>query len=248
MTTPWHDDDGLWQTLGPLLFPESRRGAAAGEVDRVLALSGLEPGARVLDMPCGVGRHSLELARRGFAVTAVDRTRTYLDEVEASAAAEGLEIEVVHDDMRRFRRPGAFDGVLNLFSSFGYFDDEAEDLAVANNLAGSLRDGGTLVLDIFSKEVLARTFTTRTWNVHDGVILLEERAIARDWGRIDNRWIVVPPEGPRTELTLSLRIYSARELISLLLDCELSSTMCYGSLDGRPYDHEAERLVIVARK
>ncbi|MBM4049039.1 MAG: class I SAM-dependent methyltransferase, partial [Planctomycetes bacterium] len=68
---PWHEEDAFWQTFAPTMFGEPRWAAAGGEVDSMLALAKLAPGAAVLDLACGPGRHSLELARRGFKVTAV---------------------------------------------------------------------------------------------------------------------------------------------------------------------------------
>jgi len=82
MSGPWYEDDALWEDLLAVLFPERRVGATAGEVAGVLALAGLAPSpspatdrAAVLDLACGIGRRSLELARRGFRVTGVDRRR-----------------------------------------------------------------------------------------------------------------------------------------------------------------------------
>jgi 2-polyprenyl-3-methyl-5-hydroxy-6-metoxy-1,4-benzoquinol methylase len=85
---PWHEQDTFWDTVAPVLFVERRWSDAPVEVEQVVSLLGIEPGARVLDLCCGVGRHSLELARRGFHVTGVDRTRPYLD--RASRQAEVL--------------------------------------------------------------------------------------------------------------------------------------------------------------
>src|SRR5687768_4028043 len=86
------------------------RGAgAAGEVEQALALLGpLPAGAAVLDLCCGVGRHSIELARRGFCVTGVDRFEPFLDRARSAAADAGVSVEWVRDDMRSFRRPGGF--------------------------------------------------------------------------------------------------------------------------------------------
>ena len=77
---PWREEDSFWEIAGPVLFTEQRWEYAPREVGAMVSLLGLSPGARVLDMCCGVGRHSLEFARRGFRVTGVDRTGTYLDE------------------------------------------------------------------------------------------------------------------------------------------------------------------------
>lgn len=246
--TCWHEDDRFWETVGPGLFHEGRWRAASQEVDALLRLVPAAAGARVLDLCCGPGRHSLELARRGFRVTGVDRTSAFLAEARRRADAEGLSLELVQDDMRRFKRPGAFDLVINMYTSFGYFEDPEEDLQVLRNVWESLRQGGRVVLDLMGKEVLARVFVERSWvPLADGSLFLEERRVTRDWSWIEHRWIVVK-EGALHEFRFGHRLYSAAELRELLLQAGFSSVQIFGSLDGAPYDHQARRLVAVATK
>ncbi len=242
---PWHEQDAFWETVAPVLFVQRRWSDAPAEVGQVVALLGIEPGAHVLDLCCGVGRHSLELARRGFQVTGVDRTRPYLD--RASQQAEGLEIEFVQSDMRSFCRPDAFDAVVNLFTSFGYFEDPKDDGQVALNVCRSLKPGGAFLIDMMGKEVLARIFSERDWYEENGVLILQERKITKNWSWMENRWIIVADDN-RTELNLSHRVYSAVELTSLLTECGFAHVDAYGSLEGTDYDHLARRLVAVARK
>lgn len=244
---PWHEQDGFWQTFGPVIFDEQRKGLAAGEVEHIVALLGLEQPQRVCDLCCGVGRHSIELARRGFILTAVDRTEHYLAAARAQAEQAGVEIELVHEDMRTFCRPEAFDVVLNLFTSFGYFDARWDDRRAVENAHRSLQPGGQLLIDMIGKEIAARIFRQRDWRPVDGGFLLEERRIVDDWSRIENRWILLQ-NGRQHDGWFSHRLYSAEELRCLLLDCGFATVRVHGALDGRPYDEKAERLVVVARK
>mgnify|MGYP000371382035 CR=1 FL=1 len=243
----WHEDDRFWERTAPFQFSARRWAAAPEEIEKVVALLGLTPGMRVLDMPCGPGRHSLELARRGFVVTGVDRTAAFLEEAKRRAAAEGLSVEFVCDDMRRFRRPKAFDVAVNLFTSFGYFDDQAEDRKVLENFFVSLRPGGKLLVDVKGKEVLARDFRPRDWIEQDGALFLEEREILAGWSKVRTRWIVVR-NGKQEEFTLTLRLYSGAELAALLREVGFAEVEVFGSLEGIPYDQEAKRLVALATK
>ncbi len=243
----WHEQNGFWETVP--MFSERLLQIAPEQVDAVVALLGIQPGAAVLDLPCGVGRHSLELARRGFRVTGVDRTAAYLKTARDRAAAEGLELELLQSDMREFVRPGCFDAALNLFTSFGYFEDPAEDRQVAQNLFRSLKPGGALVLEMMGKEVLARIFIPRDWEeLPDGSLFLQERRVTQDWTWMENRWILIGPDDQRSEYFVSHRIYDGAGLRSLLLDVGFDSVDVYGGLDGKPYDTEARRLTAVARK
>ncbi len=244
----WFERDDVWEALAPVLFDSIRLRNAEPEIDRVLKLSGLEPPAEVLDLCCGPGRHSLDLVRRGFRVTGVDLTQRYLDEAASGAALEGLDLELVRADMREFRRPEAFDGAFNLFSSFGYFDDPAEDRQVVMNLATSLRPGGVLVMDLMPKEVIARDYRSKVWDESDGVILVQEHRVERDWSWLNNRWIIIRPDGQRSEVTFGLRLYSAVELRALLRECGFEQIEFRGGWDLGAYDHLAKRLIAVARR
>jgi SAM-dependent methyltransferase len=243
----WYEDDAFWDTWAPVMFSEERLGKAPEEVDNLVSLCRPKAGASVLDLCCGPGRHSLELARRGFSVTGVDRTKRYLEEARRKAKKEGLDVEFIQKDMRKFLRPKAFDMALNLFTSFGFFEDQKEDELVAKNVFRSLKNGGVFVVDIMGKEIIARIFQERDWHRVNGGIMLEERRVSRDWGWMEDRWLLV--KGGRVEeFSFSLRPYSAAELVRLLTDCGFSRTEVYGSLAGTPYDHQAKRLVVVAHK
>jgi len=247
--TAWYDDDGLWDAIAPFLFTEDRCGAAGSEVDALVRLLEIAPPARILDLCCGVGRHSHELATRGFPVTAVDRTAAYLDRARREAGELGLPIEFANADMSQFRRPGAFDAAINIFTSFGYFDSDEEELAVLHNVFESLKPGGRFVIDVMGKEVICRRFEPRTWQSDPAgtAFLLEERQVRGGWTYLENRWIVFNNAG-RHEFHFNIRVYSGRELESLLRRAGFRDVSLHGSLNGNPYDHDAERLIAVGRK
>ncbi|MCK4460277.1 MAG: class I SAM-dependent methyltransferase [candidate division Zixibacteria bacterium] len=245
---PWHEQDEFWRDTQSLMFSEERLSKTPEEIDRVVSLLELHPGMLILDMCCGVGRHSLELARRGYKVTGVDRTRSYLDTARQAAEAEGLEIEFLLSDIREFSRPESFDVTINMFTSFGYFEDPLDDGKVVSNLYESLKPGGQLLIEMMGKEVLARIFCERDWfEMDDGTLILEERKVTRDWSWMENRRIALKGN-QRQEYRFAHRPYSATELTGLLLECGFSTAQAYGGIDGSPYDHQAKRLAVVARR
>jgi SAM-dependent methyltransferase len=243
----WHENDEFWETMGTMMFSERRWEIASAEMYQVVPLLDVNPGGAVLDLCCGPGRHSLELSRRGFIVTGVDRTAAYLERAKANAESEDLSIEFVEADMRMFYRPDAFDGAIMMYTSFGYFEDPTENLQVLLNVYRSLKEGGALVMDLMGKEVLARIFQERGWDEDDGVIYLQERKVCKDWSWIENRWILIRDQ-ERHEFNTSHWVYSATELFGMLIDCGFETVKVYGDLEGAPYDHTAKRLVVVARK
>ena len=243
----WYNQDDFWTTFESLLFNQKRLADSALQVDQIIKLLQIEQGEKILDLCCGIGRHSLEFARRGFDVTGVDRTTFYLDKAQNQSKAEDLNIEFVNEDMRNFCRAGAFDAVINMFTSFGYFEKVEDDRRVVENVYRSLKSGGKFLIEIMGKELITRDFRERDWNEINGFIILEERRLLNNWEKIENRWIILK-DNQQIEYKFVLRLYSAKELTSLLTQCGFSDIEVYGSLAGIDYDHNAKRLVVLARK
>ncbi|MDH3733955.1 MAG: class I SAM-dependent methyltransferase [Gemmatimonadota bacterium] len=243
----WHDDDDFWSSFGGSMFDEGSWDRAPGHVDDLIALLDIEPPTRILDLCCGPGRHTVELARRGYRVTGVDRTEEFLEECRRRADAEGLDVDLAHSDMREFVAPGEFEVAVNLFTSFGYFSDDRDDRRVVDNLYESLGPGGLLLMDMGGKEVIARIFEHKQWRERDGDFYLYERTIRDGWDWIDNRWIKITTT-ERNEYTVGHRLYSGVELGDLVRAAGFEDVRVFGALDGRPYDTAALRLVLRARK
>jgi SAM-dependent methyltransferase len=246
-SSPWHERDIFWQTAEPVLFHIKRLADTPKEVDKLIWLLEMRSGDHILDLGCGIGRHSLELSRRGFKVTGVDRTQSFLQKARQQAKSENLNIEWIQSDMRHFKQSATFHAVISMFTSFGYFENPDENFQVVCNVYQSLKPGGRFLIDLVGKEILARHFRKRDWYELDGMIILEERKLNEDWSRIDNRWIVIADK-KRTELHLSTCVYSAAELGSFLKKCGFTQIKFYGNLNGRPYDQLAERLIVVSQK
>jgi SAM-dependent methyltransferase len=243
----WFADEAFWTEIYPFEFPDPVIDAGVAQVDKALTLSGVR-GGDALDLGCGPGRHAIPLARHGFRVTGVDLSSFHLARARERAAAARLAIELVQSDMRAFVRAEAYDLTLSIFTSFGYFDDPADDLRVLQNVRRSLRPGGVLVLDVASKERMARVLhPTISQRTADGALLVQRHQIVDDWSRVRNEWTVVRDGRART-FEFGLRIYSGQELKALLAAAGYADITLYGALDARPYDLEAERLVAVARR
>ena len=243
----WFADDRFWQDLFPFEFGEDAFAAGETQVERAIALTGIERG-NALDVGCGPGRHCVPFAKRGFRVTALDLSRFFLDKARARAAQAGVAIEFIDSDMRAFVRPEAFDLALSIFTSFGYFDDPQDDLRVVTNVARSLKPGGTLFMDVLSKERLARVFQpTLSWKLPDGAMRIVRQEIVDDWTRTRNEWLFIRDGTVRT-YHFDLRVYSGQELKTLLTAAGFGEVRLFGAFDGRAYAGDAERLIAVARK
>lgn len=247
MKAAWHEDERFWEETAFFQFSERAWIAAKDQVEAIIKLLGLAPGMRILDMPCGPGRHALEFARRGFQVTGVDLTSAFIAQARERAEKEGLSAEFLREDMRKFQRKNFYDVGLNLFTSLGYFDDPAEDKKVLENFFSSLRPGGLFLIDVRGKETLARDFRPRDWREQEGALILEQMEIIEGWSRVRTRWIVIK-NGERKEFVLTLRLYSGAELKRLLEDVGFGEVQLFGDFSGNPYGPEARRLIAVGRK
>ena len=243
----WHSRDAFWELFEPVLFNRQRRLKTKEEVEKIRKLLPIEQGDRILDLCCGIGRHSLELSRLGFDVTGVDRTTAYIDKARLEAEKSDLDAEFEVGDMREYDAPNNFDIVLNLFGSFGYFEDPEDDRKVVEHMVSSLRTGGKFLIETQGKEILAREFREREWSQEGDLLILSERKVSQNWSRIETRWIVIRGV-ERVEYQVSVRSYSAVELASLLYDCGFPEVRVYGNLDGAEYDQAAQRLVVVGCK
>jgi SAM-dependent methyltransferase len=243
----WFADESIWKDLYPFQFPERAFAVADEQVEKILRLTGIGAG-KVLDLCCGPGRHAVALAKRGFAVTAVDRTSFLLEHARARAAQANLPIEFVLEDMRQFKRRATFDLIINIFTSFGYFADQADDLRVLELVRENLRPGGAFVLEMVSKERLARAFqATTSTELPNGDVLFERHEIVDDWTRVRNRWTLMRSGSSRT-FEFIHRIYSGQEMKNLLAAAGLAGAQVYGDLDGGSYGFDAQRLIAIARR
>ncbi|MBN1115311.1 MAG: class I SAM-dependent methyltransferase [Oligoflexia bacterium] len=239
----WHEDDGFWQILDPFLFTRERLQSTPLEVDNIIALLDLRPGMKILDLCCGIGRHTLEIARRGYDTVGVDRTQFYLDTAQKGAKQKNIKVEFIKSDMREYVKPDTFDVILNLFSSFGYFEDPKDDEKVLKNAFQSLKKGGVLLIETMSREIMARIFRKNEWNEIDGVFMLQEHEITDNWTRVRNRWIVIDDQ-KKYEYCFSHRIYSGSELVTMLEFFGFKNVDAYSDYAGNPYNHQLNRLVI----
>lgn len=243
----WFDDDAFWIGLYPVMFTKQRFAEAADQADKLVRLASPR-GKKVLDLCCGPGRFSIPLAAKGFAVTGVDRTAFLLNKARARAKAARVKIEWIRKDMRHFVRPNAFDLVISMYTSFGYFDDRQDDLRVLRHTFTNLEPGGTLVIDVFGKERAARLFQpTAAESFADGTLLVRRHEVLDDWTRLRNEWIVIRNGRART-FHFHHTIFSGQELRDRLELAGFQDIRLYGNLDGDDYGLRAERLIAAARK
>lgn len=205
---------------------------------------------RLLDLCCGAGRHlSLIAPEVGFAV-GIDLSRDLLRSARASSRNGGGEGELVEGDMRALPfRAGAFGAVVNLFTSFGYFADDEENLGALGEVARVLARGGAFLLDHINRAHLERTLqpsSERT--LEDGTRLVERRVLEADSRRINKTVEWVDTEGGAMRWNESVRLYGIDEMRGLLDRVGMSCVEVFGDFDERAFDEDSPRMIVLAQR
>jgi SAM-dependent methyltransferase len=244
---PWYVDffDGDYLRIFLPVLPDER---TAAEVNAVVERLGLAPGAHLLDLCCGHGRHAVPLAQLGYRVTGLDRSRPLLDRAAALAAAQGERVGLVRADMRRLPFADAsFDAVLNLFNAFGYLEDDAQDELVLAEVARVLRPGGRFLQELANREALVRGWhdsdVTRTG---DGLVVLQERTLNLRSGRERVRYTLLEPGGGQTTAEHAIRLYALTELEAMLGRAGLELLAVHGDLGGGPLELDSSFVVTLS--
>ncbi|QXE33080.1 class I SAM-dependent methyltransferase [Streptomyces sp. GMY02] len=239
----WYEDDSLWSDFAPTMFSPDRAEQAAGIVaDSPLLDFG--PGARVLDLCCGPGLFLVPLARRGYTVTGVDLSPAMLERAETACERAGADVRLIKADMLDYVEPGSFDAVLNVFTSFGYFDDPDDNLRVLRNARESLAPGGRLLVDVMGKEVLAGWIgRPQAVDLPDGSYVVQRDTVLDSWRRLRTDWTLVRGSTARTA-SISSFLYSAAELHDLFVTAGFTDVECFGGFDGSGYGPGSRRLIV----
>jgi len=246
-STLWYYNDQLWNDLSPKFNTPHHWNVAAEEIKAVLDLLKPKPKASVLDLGCGQGRHSLELAKKNITVTALDRNQSFLDVIRKKSKQSNLNIKLIKADMKEFIAHEEFDLILSMNSSFGYFEERSDHLQVLRNINASLKAGGRLLIELFGKEVVPKMFVEREWTEIEGTYFLDDRQVDQNWSRVINHCKIIK-NGVVKEATFSLTIFSGVEFSDMLREAGFSKVSLYGDLNGSPYDQHAKKLVAVAIK
>jgi SAM-dependent methyltransferase len=236
---------GRWEDvqLGQAADAEANR-LAAYRAESALQLA---PGSSVLDVPCGEGRISLELAARGYQVTGVDASPRFVTEARRRAGERGASSRFEEGDMRQLPFESEFDAAINFGGSFGYFDD-ADNIRVVESACRALRAGGRYLIDTVTPETIFSNYRDRLWFEAGDVLVVADNRYDPGTGRIEADWMMVGPDGSRESQHSSMRIYSFAELQNLLLLAGFERVEGFDAESLEPFHLGASRLFLVATK
>ncbi len=230
------------------------------EVNFVVRAANLKPADKILDLACGHGRHSIELAKRGFNVVGLDYSEPFIEKANADAKQAGVKVEFMHGDMKNLPFNESFDAVLMLFTAFGYFDDENNQRTLAE-ISKSLKHDGRFLIDVISGEAVINRFKKegqkeedtnllkipRTYEV-GGLKVDEVEWYDPDEQQIHNHREWVDEHGDKKEYDYYLRVYTIPQYKEMLSKVGLAFKEVWGDFEGNPHDQDNFRTIILAEK
>jgi len=213
------------------------------DVDFLEKTFGVQPGARLLDVPCGNGRHSIELARRGYRITGIDLSDEFL-----AAARSELDADWRKGDMRELElEPSMFDGAFCFGNSFGYLDHAGVG-AFLSALAGALKPGAKLVIETgVAAESILPTLVQKRWHRLGDLIVLSENRYD-PWESCLNIDYTFVRDGTIETRPTASYVFTTAELRRMLDTAGFHALSFHGGVAGEPYQLGSPRLVIIAQR
>ena len=221
----------------------------AEEVEFICEALELARGATVLDLCCGQGRHGQLLANRGMKVVGLDSSRFLLTEAQKNGYSSQNRVHLVEGDTRHIPMKPVCDAVINLFTSFGFFEDN-DNKRVITAVAAALKPSGKFLLEHWNPYAVLQLDQTRNWWwLSESLLALAAVEYDPTSGRLsDHRTVIDLSTGAVQESVNHIRFYFPTELEKLLASAGLKVRAMYGDFDSSPFLTESRRLITIAEK
>lgn len=215
-------------------------------VQLILKFVEIQPEAEVLDLACGTGRHSIIFAQKGFNVTAVDLSDKLLCVAKKSAEENKVKIDFIKSDIRNFSVDKKFNVIINLFTSFGYFNDDKENFMLFDIASKYLKKSGYFILDYFNKTYLEQNLVDESKDKFEHCTLIQKRHFENNRVVKD---IYINGNGKEKHYVESVRMYSRNELVSGIEKAGLKVKNIFGGFEGEDFDEaNSQRIIIIVQK
>jgi len=236
---------GLYKEIWRKEIPN---GLTEAEVDFIEEIAKLKKGSTVLDLMCGYGRHTLELARRGYGVTAIDNSEEYITEIENFATDEKLSIITLQGDISSIKFPGIYDAVINMGNSFSFFNAETIQ-TLLQNIYSCLNSNGTFIINSWMiGEIAIKNFQERSWHYIGDYKFFSESQFLFHPTRIESNHTILTATGEMETLKGIDYIFSFAELEMMLNTAGFKMDEVYFTPRKRKYKFGDSRAYIVAIK
>lgn len=205
--------------------------------------------SKVLDIACGSGRHSIEMARRGFNVTGFDLSEFLISEARKNlrnSVEKNMKVKFLIRDMRDFNFKNTFDIAVNIFTSFGYFDNDIENFQVIENVSRSLKIGGYFVFDFLNIYYLLLNLKPLSRNKSGNTTIIQKRVIENGFVK---KKIIITKNNKTKHFEEVLKLYSFQDFKKAFAMSGLKTEKIFGDYSGNKFNRtKSSRLIIIARK
>lgn len=226
----------------PILYHNRDARDARLLLDNLLEHLAIHPDSKILDLACGRGRHSIYMNMKGYDVTGLDMSKSSILEASENINSK---LRFLVGDMRFIPFEGQFDYVLNLFTSFGYFEDKGDHLRTLDSIKQSLKPGGRFVLDFFNATKLAKNLVEHETKDIQGIQFQITRNL------VDNKirkQIEFEYDGSDYYFEESVEAFTLDDFKVLFKEVGLEIVTCFGDYELNPYvEEESERIILVAQ-
>lgn len=207
----------------------------------------IKPGQKILDLGSGYGRNAIELAKKRAKVFCLDLSPVLIRMARELAEEQQLDLQFIQSDMRFIPAREKFDIVVSLFTSFGYFEKESDNLLVLKNVVQALKSRGTFLLDYLNVKHTLFNLVPKDQKSGSGFHIIQERRFDGINERINKRITINGEEGER-EYVESVRAYGVAEIATLFAEAGLKCVQTFGDYDGNPYHPDSPRLIMIGQK
>ncbi len=215
-------------------------------LNKVLSYIPIDPGSEILDAACGAGRHSILMARKGFKVTAFDLSEPLLEIAAAKNKAQNLDINFFREDLRKVKLDKKFSLILNLFTSFGYFDSDEENFAFIRSAYEMQGKEGYFIFDYFNEAFLRKHVVAESSKIINGLEIKEKRGIK---GNRIVKQIEIVQGGDRLNYEESVQLYTFNEIIERFRETGYREVQIFGNYNCGTFEpEESDRLIIIFQK
>jgi len=219
----------------------------AAEVSYIAKKLQLKKGSRFLDCPCGIGRISIHLAKKGIRVTGVDITESYIEELAMRSKRLKLKLDLVHADMRRLNFDREFDAAGNIGTSFGYFEKDSDNLQSLKKMYAALKAGGKFMLNVMNRDWIIKNFTPVAFSQVGNIRVFQRRQFDFVNSLLSADWIFLFDGEERTYRTV-IRLYSYHELRAMMYRAGFTDIQGYGSTKDDAIDFNSRMVFVIGTK
>lgn len=219
------------------------------EVEFIDSTLNLRPGAKVLDLLCGYGRHAILLGKLNYQVVGIE-TSPYLMDVGLKKIEEAKlkdKITLLKINPLEINFTNEFDAVINMYTSFGFYENDEQNFTLIQKSYNMLKPGGKFLLDLVNRERVMSLQPTKNWEEKEGFFVLEAYNFDHLRGRAITRRIILS-NGLRKEGYISIRLYTLAELKNSLENVGFKVAKVYGDYDGSLYTSQSPRMIPLAIK